>query len=216
MSEAGTSVDYKYIVANPIHFVKGTMYSLTWESVSGCRIHLIDSQGNNYGLNSITKDQCFQVNTTGDYYVLAERTSSYGMTYTNVSLYQRYFSPNVCINGNTGDASMNNFKGSASLTQLVVSKGEYEGSGVANLGGVTYIKQPIFYPDRDTGSSTQDVPRLDTLPQIPLCKYVEVTKVNSSGQEVPDSAGKFYIDSGGYLRYTPILYDNLSVLRPQS
>lgn len=135
----------------------------------------------------------FQIHNGGTYSLYIETSASASYS---VYVYERYFSPNVAINGQTGKTVLNNifsrgtFNGIGRLTELM-SRQSY-------LYGETHIEQPFFksdYADDDFSDTT-------TFARIPKYRKVVVVAANSLGVEQEVAVGRIIIeDETGYLRF---------------
>ena len=194
-SYSATNVNEHVIYSDT--FRKGMVYRLEYDLVEYCGIYL--RYNNDSSTDIAIGTSIFEVEEDVYLTVVAVPVSTV-VRYKNLGLYMKFFSPNVVIDGQTGKASYNDvtangtIKGTGDFTTINVSTN-------SNLQGTTRLHQPIILADRDNGST---VPSIDSLPQIPNVKYVEVVGKDAQGNDVPISTGKLVIDSNGYLKYNKI------------
>lgn len=196
-----------------VSFETGKMYSIH-HSLEGCRIYLrykiTSSSFNDFLLNtSLQGTVLFMVKDNISFDIIVKSTAAGTATYS-VNADERYFSPNVTIDGYSGKVVLNDvlsrgtFNGIARLTSLSVfyEKDEDEKRGDANFGGVTTITQPIFPPDK-TGDTSRDDAAKAKMPRIPFYKKVVVLEKNSYGVEYEKDYGTLTIEPNtGYLKFT--------------
>ena len=184
------------------------LYDISYDTKTNCDIYLRYYTGENFKDTKIniagSTHSLFKVEETINVAIVVKPSDVGRFQINNYSLDIRNFSPNVAINGKTGQAVMNN----------IFSRGTFYGNGnfdeiisrSAFLHGLTVIDQPKVVADYpgDTHYSTEQqwINNMGVMPVMPKYKRVAVITKDSYGQEHINELGWIEIDSNGYLKYT--------------
>ena len=187
--------DTEWVIVGPdqavmIPFEAGKLYDLSHEGLSNCHIYLryyysesafvdrmIDNPGYTHAL--------FMVQDDTDFAIVVKAVNTGSFTCTNLCLDIRNFSPNVVINGETGQVILNN----------VYTRGTVTGTGIfdslvtkeAFMHGLTTIDRPKVVSDNPSDINyTNDTDWINNMEKFPVFpKYKRVALIEDNGYGTP-------------------------------